>query len=209
MPTTESVLELFDVLHLDDFAGQFIDQAVALINAEVQDRLAKKSFTPAQLRMIDELNARFASILSEELNVDHVRQIVFVVIQQSFSQQDVDTVTAFYKTKAGKSILAAYAHEVRAYTKQKSGVNDGSIKTDGEAPLPDSKPSLRAFFKPWENPEFAKLYGSAIEEDIEARMPAADQIIKEEAQALEERIHVRLRKLLVEYQAKIRAPGSQ
>jgi hypothetical protein len=208
-PTTDSIRELFDVVQLDNLVAEIIDLGKARLSTKLQGARAKSRLTPAQQQVWDEFVAKMLAVVDEELSIERVRQILLVTFQQSFSQQDIDAVTIFYRTKAGQSILAQYPQALRAYEKQKLAANDAIRQSASDALSQDSlPPTLRLFFRPWENPEFAEFFHSDMGQDIIARWPAATQKYYEESEALQEAAQTRLRQLAVEYQVKIKSAGS-
>jgi hypothetical protein len=209
-PTVDSIHELFDVLHLDDIVSEIIDVERTLLDAKLQGTRAKSRLTPLQQQIRDEYIAKSLSVVDEEISIERVRQLLLVTFQQSFSQQDIDAVTVFYRTQSGQSVLAKYPQALRAYARQMLAASDASRKSVGEAPLQDPlPPAIGAFFKPWENREFAEFFDSDIGKDIIARWPAATQKYYEETETVEEEVQTRLRQLAVECQAKIKAAGTQ
>jgi hypothetical protein len=131
------------------------------------------------------------------------------VVRDSFSQQDIDAMTVFYGTKAGKSVLAELPHAVRAYAKQKQAAKDAVGRTGGDQTPQEALPPFRnAFFKPWENPAYAQFFESDIGQDIESRWPAASRRYDEEFEKWIKEGQARLRQLAVEYQTKLKAAGT-
>jgi hypothetical protein len=209
-PTADSIRELFDVVQLDNIVGELIDFEKARLRAKLQGARAKSRLTPAQQQVRDEFVAKMLAVLDEEFSIERVRQLLLVTFQQSFSQQDIDAVTAFYRTKAGKSVLARYPQAFRAYEKQKLAANDAGRKPGGDTLSQDSlPPTWGLFFKPWETPGVAEFFDSDIGKDIIARWPAAAQKYYEETEAVEEEVQTRLRNLTIEYQAKVKSAGSK
>ena len=208
-PTVESIRELFDVLHVDDLVGEVIELERPSMMTKLQVSRHKGHPTPAQVQVIDEFFGKVLSVVDEEFNVDRFEQILIVVVRDSFSQQDIDAMTAFYGTKAGKSVLAELPPAVRAYAKQKQAAKDAAGGAGGDQTPQDAlPPSPHAFFKPWDNPGYVQFFESPIGQDIESRWPAASQRYDDAVEKSVEEMQARLRQLSVEYQAKLKATGT-
>jgi hypothetical protein len=209
-PTDDSVRELFDVLRVDDLVSEVVELERPSLMAKLQASRHKGHPTPAQEQVGDEFFGRVLSVVEEELSVDRVEQILLAVVRDSFSQQDVDAMTSFYGTKAGKSVLADLPQAVRAYAKQKRAIEDTAEGAGSDqAPHEALPPSLHAFFKPWENPGYAQFFESDIGQDIESRWPAASLRYDEATEKRVEQMQTRLRQLSMEYQKKINAAGTR
>jgi hypothetical protein len=201
-PTVGSIREFFNAVHLDETISELLDLERPAIDAKLQGMRPKGHFSPLQEQAIDELTEKVHLVLDDELSVDRVTQILMAVLQDSFSQEDIDALTAFYRSKAGKTIVAEFPSAIRTHVKQKNTTgNDPMLR----GPLPSA---FGILFKPWENRDFAGVFSSAIGDDIRARLPAATRKFDEEAEQLIEEIQTRLRQLAVEYRTKIEAAGT-
>jgi hypothetical protein len=201
-PSADAIREFFTVIKLDDLLNEYLDLKLSSFDAKVQGMRPKGRVTPIQERVVSEFAEQARSVLSEELGVDHIQSILVDVFQQSFSEQDVDALTAFYRTKSGKAVIAELPSAIRLYANQNQAAADDPL-------LKSSLPStFGLLFKPWENRDFAGVFSSDIGEDIRARLPAATKIFDEETEKLIDEIQTRLRQLVVEYQAKIKTAGT-
>jgi hypothetical protein len=79
--------------------------------------------------------------------------------------------------QAGCAIVAHAGHDAS------ERIGTSELKALLQDSLP---PSFGAFFKPWENPEYAEFFNSDIGKDIRARWPAATQKFHEEAESVEQ-----------------------
>jgi hypothetical protein len=209
-PTLESIRDLFDVLQIDAVVGDLIELEEASLNDKLQGMRTKANLTSAQDNILDECIAKAASVVEEEVSVDHVRRALSVTIQQSFSQQDIDAITAYYRTKSGQAVLAQSPHAIRAYFKQKQAARNVSRSSEGDQVLQDPLPQgFGAFLKAWENQGFADFFNSDIGRDIRARLPAATHKFEEEGETLEEKMQTRLWQVKLECQAKMKAAGTK
>jgi hypothetical protein len=210
VPTMESILQLLGVLQFDGIAIEVIDLERENLTKKLQGIGANRHFTPAQKHILDEFIGNALAVIDEEMSVDRVREIIAIMIQQSFSQQDIDAVTVFYRTRAGRSIVAQYPQAFRAYFKAKQAAreadrapNDGGSR---DAPLP---PVIGAFFRPWENRDYANFFSSDVGQDIIARLPTANRKYDEATENIEQEVAIRERRLVSDFQAKMKAARAE
>jgi hypothetical protein len=208
-PTMDSIEDLFGVLHVDDIIGEAIVIERAGIESKLQAMRSKGSRSPAQEQVLNEFLRKALSLADEYMSIDQAESILAVVIRDSFSQQDVDAMAAFYRTKSGQALVAKVPAAMRAFAKQQISEREAARSSIGNSGEPASLPlSPHAFFKPWEDPGYSQFFATDIGRDIEARWPAAGERLAEESEKLKEPMRTRMLQLSVEYQAKYNAAGT-
>ena len=103
-PSEASVRELLTVTNTRELlAGSY-----AQVQKAVGDsmRSAYPDMTPAQLAVVDEMNAKLVDILREEWRYEVVEKEFIAIYRASLSQQEVDGIVQFYRTDAGKAWVA-------------------------------------------------------------------------------------------------------
>ena len=101
----ESVRQL---LELTD-AHKLIDAAKAQVNtmvtAALQDAAQGKTLTPARQAVVERMHAKMIAMVDEMLNWDTLLPMYMRIYQESFTQDELDGMTAFYKTPAGQAVV--------------------------------------------------------------------------------------------------------
>jgi hypothetical protein len=208
-PTMDSIRELFAVLHVDDILGELIAVERSAIDTKFHTVQSKSPCSPTQAQVLDDFIRDSLSLFDEYMSVDQLEHILGIAIHDSFSQQDVDAMVSFYRTKSGQAVVAKAPAAMRAYAKQRLAEREAARNAKGNPGVQDSLPvSSSTFFKPWENPEYSQFYASDIGQYIKARWPAAALRYEKEAEKLIEPMQARARQMSVEYQVKMKAAGS-
>ena len=61
--------------------------------------------TPERQRVMDDMSRKFATIFREEMNWTKLRPMYVRIYQESFTQEEVDGLIAFYRTPAGTALV--------------------------------------------------------------------------------------------------------
>jgi hypothetical protein len=64
-----------------------------------------KALTARQQAIIDGMKAKMTAVVDEMLSWDKLQPLYFRLYRQTFTQDDVDGITAFYRTPAGQALL--------------------------------------------------------------------------------------------------------
>lgn len=103
-PTQQSVDALLDVMRM----GSLVKAAAASIEPYLRDAAAKATasdpLTPEQGRTLDAFITRYAGALKEG-SWDKLRPMYAAIYMEALSQEDIDGLTAFYRSPAGQDYL--------------------------------------------------------------------------------------------------------
>ncbi len=105
-PSEASVKEL---LALSD-VPKVIDAAMGQVDGMMQQMIAQatqgRPATPAQQAAISKYVAKAKGIMAEELNWTKLEPLYVRIYSEALTQEEVDGIVAFYKTPAGKAMVA-------------------------------------------------------------------------------------------------------
>jgi uncharacterized protein len=106
-PASEaSIRQLLEVTQsrqlLDDLSAQ-LDQ---MMRTSMQQALAGKQFSVEQQKILDDMRTKLVKIFGEHLQWDQLEPMYLDIYKKSFTQNEVDGMLAFYKTEAGKALIA-------------------------------------------------------------------------------------------------------
>jgi hypothetical protein len=111
-PTDSSVDELLKCLQVDKLLAQGLTQMTDGMSRAMDQRLqatvGAHELTPVQKAAIDKFRARFAKTIQDELAVGKVRAIYLQCYKETFSQDEVDGIIAFYKSPPGQAMSEKY-----------------------------------------------------------------------------------------------------
>jgi hypothetical protein len=86
---------------MDDGMSRAMEQAL-------QKSIQGKDLSANQKAAIDKFRAKFDLTVKQELAFNKVKDIYQQSYRETFTQEEVDAITAFYKSPAGKAITEKY-----------------------------------------------------------------------------------------------------
>lgn len=105
-PTEASVRELLAVTEAKQLIDNSMSQIDAAIQAGVKQSLQGRELTPQQEKILDEMRANLLVIFGEEFTWAKLEPTFVDVYRRSLSQSEVDGMIAFYRTDAGRAVIA-------------------------------------------------------------------------------------------------------
>lgn len=107
-PSDESIRELLavsDVKKLtDDIAGQ-VDAIMALVVQQVTQGEQVEKLAPEDQKIIDDMKAKMAAALKQEMKWENLETYYIQIYRETFTQDEVNGIVAFYKTPAGQATV--------------------------------------------------------------------------------------------------------
>lgn len=104
-PSDESIRRLLTVTE----AGKMLDAAMSQVGTMMENMMKQatqgKTVTPEQQKAMADLRAKSAAIMQEELSWQKMEPLYMRIYRDSFSQEEVDGMLAFYATPAGKAVI--------------------------------------------------------------------------------------------------------
>jgi hypothetical protein len=104
-PTEESV----NALLVATKAGRTLETMYRLMGQSMRRgmdlELQGKELTDAQKRVLDDMLAQFDTALREEMSWDKVRPMFVEIYRDTFTQEEVDGLLAFYRSKLGAALI--------------------------------------------------------------------------------------------------------
>src|ERR1041385_1773987 len=104
--TPESIEQLLTLTRTESILDSVYANMDQIMRQAMAESLKGQKLTPEQQRFIDAAPARFARVVREELSWDKLRPMYVQIYQQSFTQEEIDALTAFYRTPAGMAFVA-------------------------------------------------------------------------------------------------------
>jgi len=108
-PSDESIQALLDLTDAKQLIAGVQTQLLATMEGtmqqSIQQALKGRALTPRQQAIVDATKAKMVAILDDMLSWDKLQPMYFRLYRQSFTQDDVDGITAFYRTPPGQAML--------------------------------------------------------------------------------------------------------
>jgi len=108
-PSDESLNKMMAVMHLE----KMLDQMVTQINngmktgmdQGIQQSLHGQELNSGQKAAVEKFKDQLAAMMREELSMNKLKDVYLQAYRETFTQQEVDSITAFYSTPAGQAVV--------------------------------------------------------------------------------------------------------
>jgi uncharacterized protein len=108
-PSDKSVLEMMNALHVEQMLNQMLTQldqgTKAGMEKGFQDSMKGKEITPAQRAALDNCTKKMSEGIKAELSYEKVKDVYLQVYRETFSQEEINSIIAFYSSPAGKAMV--------------------------------------------------------------------------------------------------------
>ena len=107
-PTDQSINEMMGAMRLEALLNQALKQMdegmSKAMEQSLQQSLKGKELDPTQKTAVENFRKRFAATMNEELSFTKVKDIYMQAFRETFTEDEVNAIIAFYKSPAGKAI---------------------------------------------------------------------------------------------------------
>jgi len=104
-PSEASLDALFEASH----ARKTLDSVYPLVDQAFRQGLdatrRSRPLTPAQQKVLDGMPAKMSQLMREELSWDKMHPLYAQIYRETFTQEEVDGLVAFYKSPAGIALV--------------------------------------------------------------------------------------------------------
>jgi uncharacterized protein len=101
----ESVRQLLELTEAHKLIDAAKSQVNAMVTAALQDAVQGKTLTPAREAVVENMHVKMIAMVDEMLNWDTLLPMYMRIYRESFTQDELDGMTAFYKTPAGQAVV--------------------------------------------------------------------------------------------------------
>ncbi len=111
-PSDSSINELMNAMRLETMLNQAVKQVDEGMSKGMEQRLQSvlqgKELNIEQKLAVEKFRTKFSQIVRDELSYAKVKSIYFQSYRETFTQEEVDAITAFYRSPAGKAMTEKY-----------------------------------------------------------------------------------------------------
>jgi hypothetical protein len=104
-PSTASVQELLKVTE----THKLLDSVTAQIDGMMKNMMAQatqgQAPTPAQTKAFESMQNKMAGLMKEELSWEKYEPMFIKIYNESFTQEEIDNIIAFYRTPGGQALV--------------------------------------------------------------------------------------------------------
>ncbi len=100
-----SIKQLLAVSQAKDFSDSLKDQIYSIMNNVVNEALNGKKPTPKQQKAIDNMMDKTSDLFQKEMAWDKLEPMYISLYRETFTEEEINGMLAFYKTPAGKAVI--------------------------------------------------------------------------------------------------------
>ncbi len=104
-PSEASIKQLLEVAQAHKLVDSMMAQMDSFMKNAMQQATKGQTVTPQIQKDIDKRESEMMSILKEELAWEKLEPLYMRIYQQSFTQDEVNGLVAFYKTPTGQALI--------------------------------------------------------------------------------------------------------
>ncbi|WP_250461199.1 DUF2059 domain-containing protein [Microbulbifer litoralis] len=105
-PSDDSIRELMTVTETRELMDKTMAQMDNIIKASMQQALAGREISEEDQKVLDEMRGQMTSVMKEEFTWDKMAPMFTQIYKNSLTQSEVNGILDFYKTDAGKALVA-------------------------------------------------------------------------------------------------------
>ncbi len=104
-PSDASLDELLTITDSQKLVDGMWPQVEGMMNNAAQQALGNTTLNSEQQKVMQDSNAKVAAIFKEEFSYEKMKPMMISIYKESFSQDEVDSMIKFYKSKAGQAVV--------------------------------------------------------------------------------------------------------
>lgn len=105
VPTTESINTLLQITHTQNLLESVYGSMEQTMRQSMQQMSAGQTLSDEQKRVMDATPKKFAEVMRQEFTWAKLQPIYVNIYQESFTQEEIDGLIAFYRSPAGDALV--------------------------------------------------------------------------------------------------------
>src|SRR5437660_334864 len=99
--------QLMIVMNIEEQQKQMMDQMSQMVIAQIKDQMAKQGNIPAsEMAKMEDRQRRLFALIAEKTSWERMKPVYVKAYSDTFSESEIDGIVAFYKSPAGKAMVA-------------------------------------------------------------------------------------------------------
>lgn len=104
-PSDASLEELLTITESQKLIDAMWPQVEGMMNNAAKQALGNSSLNSEQQKVLEGANAKMAGVFKEEFSFEKMKPMMVNIYKESFSQDEVDSMIKFYKSKGGQAVI--------------------------------------------------------------------------------------------------------
>jgi hypothetical protein len=105
-PSKESIDKLLVAMNVEKMIANMQAQVESAMKAGVDQSLRGQPLSADQQQIVDALRVKISTELTSQLSWENMRPLYTQVYSETFTQEEIDGLTAFYESPAGKAFVS-------------------------------------------------------------------------------------------------------
>jgi hypothetical protein len=105
-PTDPSINQLLQLTKVDKQMDSVFTQMDDLLKTSLQQATKGRPLSAEEQAILDRQQAKMSGIMKEELSWDKMKDLYVQAYRETFSQEEIDGLIAFYRTPVGQSFVS-------------------------------------------------------------------------------------------------------
>jgi hypothetical protein len=105
-PADQSINQLLQLTKVDRQMDSVLAQMEGAMKASLQQATKGKPLSANEQAILDRQQAKMTGIIKEELSWNKMKDLYVQVYRETFSQEEIDGLIAFYRTPVGQSFVS-------------------------------------------------------------------------------------------------------
>jgi uncharacterized protein len=104
-PSDASLNELLTITDSQKLVDGMWPQVEGMMNNAAKQALGNTTLNAEQQKVMQDSNAKVAAVFKEEFGFEKLKPMMVSIYKESFSQEEVDGMIKFYKSKSGQAVI--------------------------------------------------------------------------------------------------------
>jgi hypothetical protein len=98
--------EIMQLTHVDQLMKRVMDQMTQRMQASATEQSARMHLTPDQQTAFSDYQAKLNQLITNSVSWDKIKPIMVKVYTETYTDEELDGILAFYRTPVGQSMIA-------------------------------------------------------------------------------------------------------
>jgi hypothetical protein len=100
------VEEMIRITKMDQMMSQMMDQMAERMKAMTSKQTANLNMSADQRKIFDNYQAHIHQIMADSISWDKMKPLIITVYSETYTDEELDGILAFYRTPAGQALIA-------------------------------------------------------------------------------------------------------
>ncbi|MBL9187847.1 MAG: DUF2059 domain-containing protein [Opitutaceae bacterium] len=104
-PSKQSIERLLEVTEVQKLVGSMFGQVDDMMKQSMDEMIQRRSLPSEAKEVLDSFRRKMVANMKEQVTWDKMKELYFDIYRESFTQEELDGLIAFYESPAGKAFV--------------------------------------------------------------------------------------------------------